>query len=87
MSTAPISAWASIRWRRPTRCEATSASTEPIVMMPKPPTWISSQDHQFAEHREPGDVGGAEPGDGRRGRRREQRVFETDVTRSIGGDR
>ena len=41
MSTAPISAWASIRWRRPTRREATRASTEPIVMIPKPPTWIS----------------------------------------------
>ena len=41
MSTAPISAWASMRWRRPTRLDATIARTDPIVMMPKPPIWIS----------------------------------------------
>ncbi len=41
MSTAPISAWASMRWRNPTRCDATMASTDPIVMMPNPPIWMS----------------------------------------------
>ena len=43
MSTAPISACASIRWRRPTWRVATMASTDPIVMIPNPPTWINSR--------------------------------------------
>jgi hypothetical protein len=66
--------------------DATIASTEPIVMMPKPPIWISSRitSSPNSENRR---CRSSEPGDGGRRRRGEQRVFEADVPGPVGRDR